>query len=100
MSDVRQSFVAIGEDLGVQARVVVFLVDTPPLGPHLRFTAQVCNSAGAPLPDVPSHARPWPDPSHKTLAQMLLHILERLYDTVEYYQEQATLPPEARHKRP
>lgn len=93
MRDVRDSLQAVEDDLPVRARVVLFLLRPETGKPTLWLKAQAVDSEGRPVPSVPGHGLPWPHPDFRTVAEMMLFLLEHVYAQVEY--QLAQRPPEA-----
>lgn len=97
MRDVRASFLAIGEDTPVEARIVVYLVRPERGAPLVWLKAQACDGEGRPLSAVPGHGLGWPNNQFRTVTQMMHFLLEQLYDQVQYIVEEAA---EQRGERP
>ncbi len=87
--DVRSAYDALYEDLGVEARIVVFVRRSAAEPATLSLVAQACSSSGAPAQGVPAHSIGWPTNRYKTLTQACWHLLYQLYGSVEYMREQA-----------
>lgn len=94
MRDVRDSFLAIEDDLPVRARVVVYLLHPEKGAARVWFKAQAVDGEGKPLSAVPGHQLGWPHPDFKTVTALMHFLLEHVYAQVQYQLDQ--LPPEER----
>lgn len=88
LRDVRDSFIALEDDLPVTARLCVYLLRPERGQPTLWVKAQACDGEGRPLSSVPGHGLPWPHPNFRTFAQLAHFLLEHVYEQVHYLVEQ------------
>lgn len=97
LRDVRDTLIAIEDDLPIRPRIVVYLHETERGERRLRVKAQACDSEGRPLSAVPFHSHDWPHNRYKTLTALMYDLLVQLYGSVDYMTWVAT---EERSERP